>query len=170
MSKLNEEYLFVYGLDFIRNTLKRKTYDVGSVELKFYVIVKNCAQLFYSTNDKKNKIKAYELLNYIYSSERHAKYLDNVKHPAKAKKNSKEILELYENADVNQKESNQTVGIVEVNESNKLSNKILQMANSEEMKALKEQEFNELVNWLTSMESRVKKIMSVTKGKVSSQD
>ena len=53
------------------------------------------------TNEKKNKLKAYELLNYIYSSERHAKYLDNVKHPAKAKKNSKEILELYENADIN---------------------------------------------------------------------
>ena len=57
-----------------------------------------------------------------------------------------------------------------MNESNKLSNKILQMANSEEMKILKEQEFNDLVNWLTSMESRVKKIMSVTKGKISSQD
>jgi hypothetical protein len=42
------------------------------------------------------------------------------------------------------------------------------MANSEEMKILKEQEFNDLVNWLTSMESRVKKIMSVTKGKISS--
>jgi hypothetical protein len=56
---------------------------VGSVELKFYVLVKNCAALFYHTEDTQNKLKSYELLNYIYSSERHAKYLDNVKHPAK---------------------------------------------------------------------------------------
>ena len=97
MTKLNEDYLFIYGLNFIYHTLKRKTYDVGSVELKFYVIAKNIASLFYHTTDKRNKIKAYELLSYIYSSDRHAKYLDNVKHPAKAKKNSKDIIELYQN-------------------------------------------------------------------------
>lgn len=91
MEKLNEEYLYIYGLDFIKATLKKKTYDVGSVELKFYVLVKNCAALFYHTNDKHNKLAAFELLNYIYSSERHAKYLDNVKHPAKKGKKDKEI-------------------------------------------------------------------------------
>lgn len=94
MAKLNEEYLYIHGLDFIKATLKRKTYDVGSVELKFYVLVKNCAALFYHAEDKKNKLAAYELLDYIYSSERHAKYLDNVKHPAKKQKNNKEIDEL----------------------------------------------------------------------------
>ena len=72
MQKLNSEYLFGCGLDFIKATLKRKTYDVGSVELKFYVLVKNCAALFYHTNVNKHKVAAYELLNYIYSSERHA--------------------------------------------------------------------------------------------------
>lgn len=83
MQKLNEAYLFGQGLNFIKSTLKRKTYDVGSVELKFYVLVKNCAALFYHSNNNKRKIQAYELLNYIYSSDRHAKYLDNVKHPCK---------------------------------------------------------------------------------------
>lgn len=67
---------------------------MGSVELKFYVLVKNCAALFYHATDNKNKLAAYELLNYIYSSDRHAKYLDNVKHPAKKLKNNKEIDEL----------------------------------------------------------------------------
>lgn len=33
------------------------------------------------------------LLKYIFNSERHAKYLDNVKHPAKRNRQSKEILE-----------------------------------------------------------------------------
>jgi hypothetical protein len=76
--------------------LKRKTYDVGSVELKFYVIAKNVAALFYAGTKREYKMNAYELLKYIYSSERHAKYLDNVKHPAKNKKNSREIQELLE--------------------------------------------------------------------------
>lgn len=91
MTKLNEEYLFKYCLGFIYQTLKRKTYDVGSVELKFYVLVKNCAALFYHAEDKNNKLAAFELLNYIYSSDRHAKYLDNVKHPAKKAGKDKEI-------------------------------------------------------------------------------
>lgn len=47
MEQLGEDYIFNTGLKFIRQTLKRKTYDVGSVELKFYVIAKNVAQLFY---------------------------------------------------------------------------------------------------------------------------
>ena len=83
--------MYIYGLDFIKATLKRKTYDVGSVELKFYVLVKNCAALFYHTSDQHNKLAAFELLNYIYSSDRHAKYLDNVKHPCKKQKKDKEI-------------------------------------------------------------------------------
>ena len=52
MKKLGEEYLFQTGVRFIRLVLKRKTYDVGSVELKFYVIAKNLAELFYNTNKR----------------------------------------------------------------------------------------------------------------------
>ena len=54
MKALNERYIFDTGLDFIRATLKRKTYDVGSVELKFYVLAKNVAALFYHTEDRHN--------------------------------------------------------------------------------------------------------------------
>jgi hypothetical protein len=97
MKTLNEKYIFESTLDFIKATLKRKTYDVGSVELKFYVLAKNVAALFYHTQDKRNKIKALELLKYIFESDRHAKYLDNVKHPAKKGRQNKEVLdELYQ--------------------------------------------------------------------------
>ena len=52
MKTLNEKYIFDTGLDFIRATLKRKTYDVGSVELKFYVLAKNVAACFYHATDR----------------------------------------------------------------------------------------------------------------------
>jgi len=43
MDEVGEGYIFNTGLRFIKQVLKRKTYDVGSVELKFYVIAKNVA-------------------------------------------------------------------------------------------------------------------------------
>jgi hypothetical protein len=49
MRSLNEEYIYTTGIAFIKATLKRKTYDVGSVELKFYVLAKNVAATFYVT-------------------------------------------------------------------------------------------------------------------------
>lgn len=66
MYSLAEEYVYTTGLDFIRQVLKRKTYDVGSVELKFYQIAKNVARLFDRPAEKKYKICAFELLRYIH--------------------------------------------------------------------------------------------------------
>ena len=83
MKSLNEKYLFGSGLNFIKATLKRKTYDVGSVELKFYVLAKNVANCFYHAHDRTHILATFDLLKYIYTSDRHAKYLDNIKHPAK---------------------------------------------------------------------------------------
>jgi hypothetical protein len=54
MKTLNEKYIFETGLNFIKATLKRKTYDVGSVELKFYVLAANVSSCFYHTTDRKN--------------------------------------------------------------------------------------------------------------------
>lgn len=54
MKTLNEKYIFETGLNFIWATLKRKTYDVGSVELKFYVLAANVSACFYHTTDRKN--------------------------------------------------------------------------------------------------------------------
>jgi len=83
MFELAEDYIFKFGLPFLRSTLKRKQYDIGSTELRFYVIAKNIAELFYKTDKKEYKLIAFDVLKYIHTSERHAKYLDSVKHPAK---------------------------------------------------------------------------------------
>lgn len=96
MYDLAEEYIYITGLDFIRQVLKRKTYDVGSVELKFYQIAKNVARLFDRPTDKKYKIAAYELIRYIHTNKQHEKYLDNVRHPAR-NKNNREVNALFEN-------------------------------------------------------------------------
>jgi hypothetical protein len=53
------------------------------VELKFYVLAKNVANCFYHAHDRTHILATFDLLKYIYTSDRHAKYLDNVKHPAK---------------------------------------------------------------------------------------
>jgi len=141
--------------------LKRKTYDVGSVELKFYVLAKNVAAAFYAATNKKHQIAALDLLKYIYSSERHAKYLDNVKHPAKKGRQNKEILEALGAFD---EETNvlDTEIKPELTNSNRLSQRITQLANSKEMKMMKEEEFKEFVLWVTDIEKKVPK----TKGDV----
>lgn len=54
MKALNEKYIFGTGLQFIKAVLKRKTYDVGSVELKFYVLAKNVAACFYHATQLKH--------------------------------------------------------------------------------------------------------------------
>ena len=120
MKALNEKYIFDTGLDFIRATLKRKTYDVGSVELKFYVLAKNVAALFYHTDDRQNQAKALDLLKYIYSSDRHAKYLDNVKHPAKKGRQNKEILENFAQY-ISMEEAPHESSMSELTNSNRLS-------------------------------------------------
>jgi hypothetical protein len=123
MKALNERYIFDTGLDFIRATLKRKTYDVGSVELKFYVLAKNVAALFYHTEDRHNQAKALDLLKYIYSSDRHAKYLDNVKHPAKKGRQNKEILEHFATFMSMEEEPHES-SVSELTNSNRLSQRI----------------------------------------------
>lgn len=69
MEALNAEYIFGSALEFIKSTLKRKTYDVGSVELKFYVLVKGVAMSFLSAKDTKHKLAVYDTISFIYESE-----------------------------------------------------------------------------------------------------
>jgi hypothetical protein len=54
MKQLQEKYIYGTGLDFIRATLKRKTYSVGSVELKFFVLAKHIADCFYAANERQH--------------------------------------------------------------------------------------------------------------------
>ena len=62
MNKLCEDYIFYTGFNFIKAVLKRKKYDVGSLELKFYVLAKKVAETFYYTKDKKQQRQALNLI------------------------------------------------------------------------------------------------------------
>ena len=91
MIELNAQYIFKTCLDFIRATLKKKNYDAGSVELKFFVLGARVAALFYHTTEIKYQYMTLQLLEYMYESDQHNKYLDNVKHPAKNNRTNTEV-------------------------------------------------------------------------------
>lgn len=61
---------------------------MGLVEQKFYQIAANINALFEKVQNKKYKGLCYDLIKYIYNSERHSRYLDSVRHPAKRARNS----------------------------------------------------------------------------------
>ena len=53
--------------------------------------------------------------------------------------------------------------------SNQLSSRILQLFNSQEMRDIKEKEFCDLIEWVTNIDTKVKKIMSVSRGKLTAE-
>lgn len=96
------------------------------------------------------------MLKYIYSSERHAKYLDNVTHPAKKGRQNKETFEFFNN--LREEEEEEPIKS-ELTNSNRLSQRIMQLSNSHETKMMKEEEFIDMVVWVTNLDAKVKKIM-----------
>ena len=134
MLDVAEDYIYRTGLSFIKLVLKRKTYDVGSVELKFYVIAKNVAALFYHTPKKEFRLLSLDLLRYIHRTERHTKYLDNVKHPAKKPSTAREITDLYEKDSDDEGASTSIVSSVSgkdpaLTKSSRLQNRVLSIIN-----------------------------------------
>ena len=74
----------------MEHALRRKTYDVGAFDMKFFTITENLANLYYETDTLSYKMNLFELLLYMNFSENHSKYLDDVRHPAKKKKENNE--------------------------------------------------------------------------------
>ena len=107
--------------------MKRKTYDVGSVELKFYVLAANVANLFYVAEEREHQLAAYDLIKFIY--QKHEKYLDNVKHPAKKGRQSRELVELLAQRD-QIPQADQEPPQAEMTNSNRLFQRINQLSNS----------------------------------------
>ena len=71
--------------------MKRKNYDVGAFDMKFFNVAENLAALYYhNVTDPEYKLSLFELLSYMRKSVRHSKYLDNIRHPAKKLKNNEE--------------------------------------------------------------------------------
>lgn len=99
MHDVAEEYIFISCTKFIRLALKRKNFDVGAFDMKFFNVAENLAALYYHNPDLKPEYKMalFELLYYMRNAERHSKYLDNVaRHPArkKTKENNEEFISL----------------------------------------------------------------------------
>ena len=86
-----EEYIFITCVSFIRLALKRKNFDVGAFDMKFFNVAENLAALYYhKVSNPRYKLSLFNLLSYIRKSSRHSKYLDNVRHPAKKLKDNEE--------------------------------------------------------------------------------
>ena len=65
--------------------------------MKFFTIAGNLAHLYYKASNPQYKMNLLELLTYMYFSENHSKYLDDVRHPAKKeRKNNEEYTKLEE--------------------------------------------------------------------------
>jgi hypothetical protein len=83
--------------------------------------------------------------------------LDNVTHPAKKGRQNKETYELMSN--LREEEDEEPIKS-ELTNSNRLSQRIMQLSNSHETKMMKEIEFIDMVAWVTNVDTKVKKTMA----------
>ena len=111
----------------------------------------------------------YELLYYIFTNERHQKYLDNVKHPAKKGKQAKDMIEMLmdegdeenqEVVSVTQSQGSANVGEHGQSKSSRLTNRIQDIINSELVKEKVQREFENLIDWIVGIEQKLKNIMA----------
>jgi len=67
MHNVAEEYIFISCVRFIRLALKRKNFDVGAFDMKFFNVAENLASLYYHNPDLKPeyKMSLFQLLSYI---------------------------------------------------------------------------------------------------------
>ena len=121
MLDVAEEYIFNSCVRFIRLALKRKNFDVGAFDMKFFNVAENLASLYYHNPDLKPeyKMSLFQLLSYIRQAERHQKYLDNVaRHPARKLKNNEEYISLKRQLDKEQSKKGERENAAETGSTN----------------------------------------------------
>ena len=141
--------------------------------MKFFDIGKNIASLYYKATKPKHKLKIFGLLSYMQTSENNSRYLSDVKHPARKLKNNEELQKLQAEA----AEEEENGGEVKVrpmsaatnrsnnerdsssSKSSTCSNKISEMCLSELIQTRKENEFEQMVLWITLAEQKIQQIM-----------
>ena len=122
----------------------------------FHDITAKIAKMFYETKNEHFKNNAMDILHFINNSERYARLLENVQHPA----NQNIYLESkklpgagrFGGADGADAENGQ--------KSSQLSAKLIQLAFSAHMIEQKEREFEVLVLWVTNIDQRINNIMA----------
>ena len=94
MLEIAEEYIFDVSMDFMLMTMKNKPTNIGSFDMKFFDIGKNLASLYYKATKSRHKLKIFQLLSFMQTSENNSRYLSDVKHPAKKLKDNEELIKL----------------------------------------------------------------------------
>lgn len=82
---MRESRIFVYEYVtvFFKSVLKNKRIELGVNSLPVYREITIClAKMYYETTNENFKSNTFEVLQYINSSEKFARLLDNVQHPA----------------------------------------------------------------------------------------
>jgi hypothetical protein len=157
-----ENYIFFTGMSFMKLALKRKTYDVGAHDMKFFTIADNIAKLFYSANKAEHKLSVYELLKFMNDSEKHSKYLDDVRHPAKKNRNNDEHATLKLNveaekaAELNLKGGGGGDEPEKASKSGALTLKMSQLILSGDLETSRERQFEGLVQWVVGADAKIR--------------
>ena len=148
---------------FFKYLMKRKDIAIDlDGEPIITVFAKQAVIFYYGTQDHQAKRKAYNIIGYMYSKHALSRFLDNIKHPLIG------LLpgQLHQAGGDDTRRSSivvhhaETAQALEHSESSKLSTMLQQLQNNPEVKEMVEQEFEELVMWITNLELRVKEIVS----------
>lgn len=110
--------------------------------------------MYYDTSSEDFKSNAMDILQFINSSEKYFRLLENVQHPA----NQNIYIESKKLKTVNQAgagEGSEESGA----KSSQLQSKLIQLAFNNEMVEQKEREFEVLVLWVTNIDQRINIIM-----------
>mmetsp|Transcript_6821 Transcript_6821/g.10994 ORF Transcript_6821/g.10994 Transcript_6821/m.10994 type:complete len:376 (+) Transcript_6821:5204-6331(+) len=147
-----------FALDFVchffKSFLKNKRIDLGVDMFPIlHDITAKIAKMFYDTNREDFKDNAMGVLQLINGSQKYARLLENVQHPA----NQNIYIESKQLGDPAQA-SQEEVG---TGKSSLFQVKLSKLANSNDMMEKKEREFEDLVLWVTNIDQRIKFIMSM---------
>ena len=115
-----------------------------------HTIASKIAKMYYATQDAQLQWNAMDVLSFINNSERYARLLENVQHPA----NQNIYIESQKMGPV-KKESAESG-----QKSSQLSGKLMQLTFSSGMAEQKEREFEVLVLWVTNIDQRINNIMA----------
>lgn len=117
----------------------------------FHDITTRIAKMYYDTSNDEFKSNAMDILQFINSSEKYSRLLENVQHPA----NQNIYIESKKVKQVNDVGGGEESGA----KSSQLQNKLIQLAFNVDMVEQKEREFEALVLWVTNIDQRINIIM-----------
>ena len=117
----------------------------------FHDITTRIAKMYYDTSNEDFKSNAMDILQFINSSEKYSRLLENVQHPA----NQNIYIESKKVKQVKDAGGGEESGA----KSSQLQNKLIQLAFNVDMVEQKEREFEALVLWVTNIDQRINIIM-----------